>query len=126
MTKTPTISAAMIHPFSGRDVPWLLRTRAETTPDDPFLVWESFAGEDRAWNCAAFAAAVEDCAANLAAQDIGPGDRVMIHLDNCPEFLFLWFACARIGAIAVTTNTRCPADEIAYFATHSRAALAVT
>ena len=34
------------------------------------------------------------------------GDRVLIHADNCPEMVLAWYACAVVGAVGVTTNTR--------------------
>jgi crotonobetaine/carnitine-CoA ligase len=50
----------------------------------------------------------------------------LIHLDNCPEFLLSWFACAEIGAVAVCTNTRSSPDELAYYAEHSNVVGAIT
>src|SRR5438270_10787753 len=43
-----------------------------------------------------------------------------------PEMLIAWFACAYAGAIAVTTNARASAEELAYFAGHSGAVAAIT
>jgi crotonobetaine/carnitine-CoA ligase len=54
------------------------------------------------------------------------GDKVLVHLDNSPEMELLWFACHRIGAIVVTTNTRSAGPEVAYFAESSRAVGVVT
>ena len=54
------------------------------------------------------------------------GDRVLIHLENCPEALLAWHACVWIGAVAVTTNARAADDELAYYASHSRAVAAIT
>jgi crotonobetaine/carnitine-CoA ligase len=51
---------------------------------------------------------------------------VLVHLENSPEILLAYFALAEIGAIAVLTNTRAAQDEIAYFASHSRAVAAIT
>ena len=31
-----------VGPFAGLDVPWLLRLRAETRRDHPFLIWAPF------------------------------------------------------------------------------------
>jgi carnitine-CoA ligase len=39
----------------------------------------------------------------------------MVHLDNSPEFLISWFACAEIGAVAVSTNTRSVARDMDVF-----------
>ena len=35
---------------------------------------------------------------------IKKGDKVNLHLTNCPEFLFFWLATAKIGAVMVPTN----------------------
>ncbi len=43
---------------------------------------------------------------------IGPGDRVALWLPNIPAWLECFFACARIGAIAVSVNTRFRAHEV--------------
>jgi len=40
----------------------------------------------------------------LASRGIGPGDRVALHLPNVPHFPIAFFACLRLGAIAVPTN----------------------
>jgi len=53
------------------------------------------------------------CAAGfLAAQGIGFGDRVAFWLPNTPAYLILYFACARLGAVAVAVNTRFRAAEV--------------
>ena len=57
---------------------------------------------------------------------VGAGDRILIHLENCPEFLLSWFACAAVGAVAVTTNTRSALDEIRYYADDCGAVGAIT
>ncbi|CAN5223814.1 ATP-dependent acyl-CoA ligase [soil metagenome] len=62
----------------------------------------------------------------LRLRGIRPGERVLLHLDNCPEFLIAWCACALAGAIAVTTNTRSADDELCYFIDQSEPVAAVT
>lgn len=52
-------------------------------------------------------------AAGLAALGIGRGDRVALWLPNVPEWLEVFFACARIGATVVSVNTRFRSAEIA-------------
>jgi fatty-acyl-CoA synthase len=51
-------------------------------------------------------------ARGLADLGVGPGDRVALWLPNLPAWLVLFFACARLGAIAVAVNTRFRAAEI--------------
>lgn len=117
---------AGVHPYTGRDLPWLLRMQARVRNDATFLIWEPFEGNPQRWSFATFAEQVECVAANLFARGVRKADAVLIHTDNCPEFLLAWFACARLGAVAVTTNTRSSADELRYFIEHSRAQVAIT
>lgn len=52
-------------------------------------------------------------AQGLADLGVGPGDRVALWLPNVPAWLALYFACCRLGAIAVAVNTRFRAVEVA-------------
>jgi crotonobetaine/carnitine-CoA ligase len=115
-----------LHPFVGIDVWQLLRTRARTHAGHPFVVWQPFDGEPAVTTFDALAAEAAATAAGLAARGVGPGDRVLIHLENSPEFVVAWFACAALGAVAVTTNSRSAADELAYYAEDSAAVGAIT
>jgi crotonobetaine/carnitine-CoA ligase len=120
------IENAHVHPFAGIDVAWLVRHQAQARGEHPFLVWAPFEGEGRSWTYAAFADHVERLAAGLAGRGIGAGDRVLVHLDNCPETVLAWYACARLGAVCVTTNSRSSGEELAFFADHSGAVAAIT
>ncbi len=120
------IESPLVHPFAGFDIPALVAARAASHPDKPFLVWEPFEGPRAVWTFAEFAHEVDRVAAGLAARDIKAGDSLLVHLDNCPEILLAWFACAKIGAVCVTTNARSAADEMTYFADHSGAVAAIT
>ncbi len=53
------------------------------------------------------------------------GDRIGIMFPNRPEMLFLYFACFRIGAIAVPVNTRYQRQEIEYALEHSECQLLI-
>ena len=122
----PTLAPGSISPFDGMDVPWLLRMRAETRRDHPFIIWSPFDAPARPWTYGEFHERVGALAAGLVKRGIRQGDYVLIHLDNCVEQLLSWFACVELGAIAVTTNTRSSAAEIAYFADHCGAVAAIT
>ncbi len=122
----PAPAIPVLHPFIGYDIPSLIADRARTRADHPFLIWHPFDDSPRSWRYQDFAAEVEAIAAGMAARGVGIGDRVMVHLDNAPELLLAWFAAARIGAVAVTTNARSSADEIAYFADHAGIVGAIT
>ena len=57
---------------------------------------------------------------------IRKGDKVALHLDNCPEFIFCWFGLAKIGAIMVPINARLLREESAWILQNSQACLLVT
>ena len=124
----PSLADLPFHPFAGQDIRTLIAAQATLRANHPFLVWEPFDGPDigKTWTYAQFADRVARIAAGLSARGIKPGDRVLIHLDNCPEAVLAWFACAWMGAIGVTTNAKSSADELSYFADHSRAVCAIT
>ena len=129
MVAPTAIRASTTHPFTGRDVTWLLETQVGERADHTFLVWEPFEPAvpgRRRWTYREFGDDVIAFAAALSARGVVQGQRVLVHLGNCPEFLIAWFACARLGAVAVTTNTRSTSDELTYFATHSRVVGVVT
>jgi crotonobetaine/carnitine-CoA ligase len=116
----------IVGPFAGLDVPWLLRMRAESRRDHPFLIWAPFDAPARIWSYGEFHERVGRLAAGLVKRGVRPGEYVLIHLDNCIEAMLAWFACVELGAIAVTTNTRSAAAEMEYFAGHCGAVAAIT
>lgn len=116
----------LLHPFTGHDLPWLLEARATTRGDHPFLIFQPFDAPAERWTYATFAQAVERVAAGLRERGVGLGDFVLLHMDNCGEFLMAWHACSRLGAVIVTTNTRSSQDELSYFAAHCGAKVALT
>jgi crotonobetaine/carnitine-CoA ligase len=114
------------HPFVGTDVWRLLSTRARTHAGRPFLVWQPFDGEPTTTTFDELAGRAAAVASGLAARGVKAGDRVLIHLENSPEFVVSWFACTTLGAVAVTTNTRSALDELAYYAADCGAVGAIT
>src|SRR6266576_522902 len=116
----------VVGPFAGLDVPWLLRMRAESRGNHPFLIWAPFDAPARSWSYGEFHERVGALAAGLSRRGVKPREYVLIHLDNCIEAMLAWFACVEVGAIAVTTNTRSAAAEMEYFADHCGAVAAIT
>ena len=57
---------------------------------------------------------VDEVAKGLVALGVVPGDKVCLWLNNCPEWVHLLFAVARIGAILVPANTRFRTADIEY------------
>ena len=112
--------------FANQDIPWLLGKWAEAQPDTPLLVWEPREGDGARWTYAEFVRDTRRLAAGLAAKGIAKGDKVIIHCDNSPEMVLAWYACATVGAVGVTTNTRSVAAEMTYFIDQAEAVAAIT
>jgi carnitine-CoA ligase len=103
----------VVHPFTGMDLTSALHERAARFGDKSFLVWEPGPGSvPGSWTYQDFADEVERVAAGLVARGVRAGDAVLLLLENSPAFLFVWFACARVGAVAIDTNTRYAPDEL--------------
>jgi crotonobetaine/carnitine-CoA ligase len=83
----------------------LLGERERRFADKTFLVFVDRDGAASEHTYRDFVARVRATAAGLTACGIGKDDKVVIHLGNCPEFLFAWFGLAWIGAVAVPSNT---------------------
>ncbi len=113
-------------PFDGTDVWTLLETRAAARADHCVLRWRPVHGASAEWSYAEFVRDAERVAAGLWRSGVRRGDRVLIHMNNCPEMLLTWFACARIGAVAVSTNAKLSSDELGHIAGKVAPVLGVT
>lgn len=122
----PQLSPAAAHPFAGMDVARLLDQQASLRSDHPFLIWEPFDEDPQCWTYREFAEATKQLASGMASRGIGRGDFVLVHMENCPQYVMSWFACARLGAVAVTTNTRSAGDELNYYAELAGVRAAIT
>jgi long-chain acyl-CoA synthetase len=86
-------------PYPKESVFELLRVAAAGFPDAPAL---AFFGKHTSY--AELLRQVERCSAVLAGLGVHRGDRVGLLLPNCPEYVIAWYACQRIGAVAVGNN----------------------
>jgi carnitine-CoA ligase len=77
----------------------ILRARAETHRTETFLKFRD--GEITYGEVDAMADRVGQ---GLAAMGVGRGDHVGVMLPNCPEIVYVVFALARLGAVAVPIN----------------------
>ncbi len=88
---------------------WVFK-RAVTYPDGPFLKEE----EERSFTNREFNGRVNRMAHALAAWGVGRGERIAALMTNSSEFLEIFFACAKTGAIMVPLNFRLAVPELAY------------
>lgn len=115
-----------LSPFQGLDLHWLLAQQARARGAHPWIVFEPTDGRTVTLAYDAFVDQARRFAQALLRRGTRPGERVLLHLDNCPEFLVAWCGTALAGAIAVTTNTRAADEELRYFVGHAEPVGAVT
>jgi acyl-CoA synthetase (AMP-forming)/AMP-acid ligase II len=75
---------------------------------------------DRQWTYAEFNRLVNCLAHGLAGLGYDHGDALGIASGNSAEFLALYYACAKLGVVAVPINLGWRPDEVAYVLDHSR------
>lgn len=126
MPITTSVTLPDFHPFLDMDVPSLFARSAQAHADRPLMVWEPFDGATQCWTYAMAHADMLRIAAGLAERGVGAGDAVILHLENSPESVLAWLACAHLGAVAITTNVRSAGEELAYFAQKSEAVGIIT
>ena len=97
-----------------------LQENAKAFPDRTWLHYEG-----AQWAYADGDAVTSRIAAGLMRIGIKAGDRVALLFANCPEIVFCYFACFKIGAVAVPINTRFQTAELIYAINHSGAVLLV-
>jgi long-chain acyl-CoA synthetase len=78
-----------------------------------------------AWNYREFAHRICCLAGGLTGRGLQSGDRVMLCMENCAEFLECLFACWTAGLCAVPVNARLHTREVEYIAQDCRARLLV-
>jgi crotonobetaine/carnitine-CoA ligase len=88
-------------PRSQWTLPAVLEHQATEAADASFLQWR----EEAALSYAAVNARVNRLAHGFAALGIGKGDRVVILMPNCLDYLFCWFALNKLGAVEAPINT---------------------
>jgi crotonobetaine/carnitine-CoA ligase len=81
-------------PYDDMDRRSLIQAQAVRRGERAFLIWEPFEGVGRTWTYSEFFEAIRNFAAGLHKKELRPGDRLLIHLGNCPEFLISWPGCA--------------------------------
>lgn len=89
----------------------LLREKTKENPEQEFMVYSD---RDLRFSYAQFDKRVDDMACGLYAIGVRKGDNVGIWATNVPDWLTYMFACARLGAVAVTVNTSYKLHELEY------------
>lgn len=98
----------------------LLELRAEKDGKRPFLLFRN-----KIVNFATLDQEVNKAANLFRDLRVKKGDHVCLFLPNFPEFIYLWFGLAKIGAVMVPVNTRLRENKLAYIINHCDAELIV-
>ncbi len=106
--------------IKSMNIAWWVQRWAELTPDKTAILFE---GETISYKD--FCRRADRASCWLQSIGIEKGDRVAVMLSNCPEFLDLFLACSRLGAIFVPINFRITSPELDYFMKNCRPRLFV-
>ncbi|HJX08430.1 MAG TPA: AMP-binding protein, partial [Actinomycetota bacterium] len=96
-----------IAPLPAESVFGLLESAAGRFPDRPAIAWF---GKHLSYR--QLLREVELCSAMLAGLGVRKGDRVALIMPNSPPFTIAFYACMRIGAVAVGNNPVYTAREM--------------
>ncbi len=106
--------------FKSMNIAWWVQRWSELYPQKTAIIFEgiriTYLGLHQR---------VNQAACWLQSLGIEKGDRVAVMSKNCPEFIELYLACSRLGAIFVPVNFRLAAPELDYTLTHSSPGLFV-
>ena len=111
----------------------LITERAREYGDKPFLLFEqqpktaeTDAGFRQTLSFRELDNLVNRACHFLHRSGVQQGDVLNLHLPNCPGFIILWFAAARLGAVMMPTNVLSSPAELSYLLAHSNSRLAFT
>ena len=113
-----------LSPENGRPASWFEKLTLGQLVDRAADQWgdrEALCFEGRRWTFAQVRDETDQVARGLIAAGIAPGEHVCLWLNNRPEYLFIQFALAKIGAVLVPINTRFRTHDMAYIVTQSDA-----
>jgi fatty-acyl-CoA synthase len=91
-----------------------------------FGVREALMFEGKRWTFRQLQEETDRAARGLIACGVQPGDKVSLWLLNCPEWLHIQFAVAKIGAVLVPINTRFRTTDLEYVLRQSDSTTLIT
>lgn len=102
------------------NIAWWVQRWAELRPNKSAIIFE-----DQTITYKELCRRADRTSCWLQSIGIEKGDRVAVMLNNCPEFIDLFLACSRLGAIFVPINFRITSMELDYFISNCRPRLFV-
>ena len=108
---------------------WYAKKTLGALLDEAATRWsarEALTFEGHRWSFAALQTEVDRTARAFLALGIQAGERVALWMPNRPEWLYTFFALAKIGAVVVPINTRFRTSDLAYVLWQSDATTLIT
>jgi len=112
--------------IGNRNLRWLLEMKVARYADKEFIVFDDRLGNVHRYTYREFDDHVNKYATILNDLGIKKGDKVIVHLLNSPEYLFSWFALAKLGAVMIPTNVLSGAFEMEYYVNFSDTVAIIT
>lgn len=103
-----------------KNVGELIEARASELKDKVYLLFQ-----DQEITFGQLNSRVNQVANGLRQLGVAKGDRVALFIKNCPEFIYVWWAVLKLGAVMVPVNLRLTASEAAYILNHCEAGTVV-
>jgi long-chain acyl-CoA synthetase len=100
---------------------FLLENTSAKFPRNVALIFES-----KTYSYPDLCSLTQGLAASLLQRGINPGDRIAFLLQNCPQIVLCYYACFKIGAIAVPLNFRFGPELLKYVINHSGARVLIS
>eukprot|EP01111_Echinosteliopsis_oligospora_P014686 TRINITY_DN5583_c0_g1_i2.p1 TRINITY_DN5583_c0_g1~~TRINITY_DN5583_c0_g1_i2.p1 ORF type:complete len:319 (+),score=39.45 TRINITY_DN5583_c0_g1_i2:127-1083(+) len=92
-----------------QSIGFVLEQQAEKYHDKTYLFWR-----DEEVSYQEFNNRVNRVANTLISAGVKPSEKVGLLSANCPEFLYTFFACFKVGCVVVPVNSLLKAEEIQY------------
>ncbi|MGZ5204635.1 MAG: ATP-dependent acyl-CoA ligase [Caldimonas sp.] len=109
-----------IHAMRDRVIGQLVAEKARLNGDRTFVRFE-----DRSYSYRDMDVLSNRIANGLAGLGVGKGTHVAFMLDNKPEIILVYFALAKLGAVAAPLNTAAKGELLAYYLTQSDSELVI-
>jgi len=104
----------------------VLEHKVKQFGDKEFIVFEDRQGNVITYTYSQFDEMVNKYANIMLGKGIKKNDKVVVHMLNAPEYLFSWFAIAKIGAVMIPTNVFSGAFEMEYYLEFSESVAVIT
>ena len=108
---------------------WFEKKTFGSLPDEAARRWghrEALCHDGQRWSFTQFQQGVNRTAKGLISLGVQPGNKVSLWVTNRPEWLFCFYALAKIGAVTVPVNTRFRTDDLEYVVRQSDSTTLIT